>query len=246
MNPWFRSPKTALAGAVVAALFAAAPARAAPILDVVFGMDSSGSLGASGWTQEKNFVNAVITTGLPSNQSQAGVVEFATGASEKIPLTLLDSTTVSSLTSQVSALPYLAGSTYTKDAVQTAINVFDNESAAGDLKLFMLITDGVPNPPSSQNPCGLKSTLDAKGIKTVIVGVGAAFNASVIACLVDNPTTDIIQSVDFTSADLNAIVASIQSAANPVPEPATWTLLALGAGAILRRRRKRKPTRSPD
>jgi hypothetical protein len=83
--------------------------------------------------------------------------------------------------------------------------MFVNDSinyAANNPLTMVLITDGQPYP-SQYNPCNApnqKNELDYNGIETHIVGSGN-FNANVLACLVDDASTQIHGIADSNSID---------------------------------------------
>jgi hypothetical protein len=74
-------------------------------------------------------------------------------------------------------LPYTAGSTSTKDAVNAAIAQI-NANDKGLPNVIFLVTDGNPNPTTSENPCAaayaptITAELQALGATVVLVGVG--------------------------------------------------------------------------
>jgi hypothetical protein len=238
---------TAAVGALL--LTAPAVAHATPVLDVVFAMDSSGSIGTAGWTQEKAFVADIIASYLDGDR--ASVLSFATGTPfTKFHLTDVDSSSAEGLVSQVNGMSYLNGSTYTKNAMQAVANEFDANSPEGNARLAFLITDGNPNPPSSQNPCStdtsaqaLQSQLSSLNVRTIIIGVGADINPSTLACLLRD-SSDYIPVGSFSAEDFATIQ---QQLADVIDEQAPTTsvpaqggaALFLGAAAVALRRRRR-------
>ncbi len=117
--------------------------------------------------------------------------------------------------------------------------MFVNDSinyAANNPLTMVLITDGQPYP-SQYNPCNApnqKNELDYNGIETHIVGSGN-FNANVLACLVDDASTQIHGIADSNSTDfkqgfvLNAIA---------MPAPATFVILGFAVADIAAARRR--------
>lgn len=174
-------------------------ASAAP-QDIYFVLDASGSVGSTGWAEETTFVSDMIESGV-GNTSRVGIVTFATGAWVKYNLTETQHPR-SVLTSFVNALTYTKGYTYTKDAISATISAYKKYATKGYDRLLLLITDGIPNPASTESPCGLKTTLDAQNITVVIVGVTSSFSSSAVSCLVDDTSTQIILVSSFSSFDL--------------------------------------------
>ena len=177
-------------------------------LEVLFALDSSGSLIQSGddssnplaWQQEKEFVCEVITNGVTSC-SPVGAIEFSTSVKVISELSLDHSQVKNDILDEA----FDGGSTSTRDAVQLAIDIFTDPTRNDPNidNLLVLITDGAPCCLSSDNPCNpsLKPALQAADIKVVIIAVGT-FDETDVKCLVDdqgNPSADIIEVDDFAS-----------------------------------------------
>lgn len=190
-------------------------------LDVMTLMDASGSVGTAGWTQEKDFVSSLIGTNFPNppdGRTRMGIIEFSGSVRNIWQFT--DDQTPSTMINVVDNLNWLASYTWTKSAVVDAINQFASLGDPTHGRLMLLITDGVPDPlggTNNQNPCTVGSTipnyLAAYGIHTVIVGVGTQWDPSVLSCLVQDPTTDIIQVSDFGA--LGSVLGQISTYVNP-------------------------------
>lgn len=178
--------------------------NSAPI-DIVFVMDASGSVTASGWTQERNAVASMINTTLPAN-ARVGVVVFSDAATTKY--TFQNNQTRSAIVSAVNALVYVQGSTATLSGMQNAYTIFNTQSDSLHQHIVVLITDGTPNPTTTQNPCGtstaaqtLRTNLTRLHVRTTIFGVGPEINAGTLSCLYDNDPSRFIAVAGFSSLD---------------------------------------------
>jgi len=156
---------------------------------IQFIMDSSGSVGSSGWTKEKTFVVDMITNSISSG-SIVSVIQYANGASTVWRFT--DSQVRSQITTAVNNRPFTRGVTHTRTAMERGLSLFVNTASISTMpRLMMLITDGVPNPDPEQHPCktaggpDLEPQLINAGIILVIVGVGTSWNPNNLACLLD-------------------------------------------------------------
>ncbi|AJW70265.1 HYR domain-containing protein [Nitrosopumilus adriaticus] len=181
-------------------------------LETIFLMDSSGSVGSSGWQIEKDFVNNIIQTSLPDSTDPVGIIRFSNSAI--VDHHLIDNQDRNVLQNLVNSLNFISSTTATRDAVQAGINEFNTNGVSNAPKLMLLITDGNPFPSSSQNPCtapSLKTQLDSNAIKVVIIGVGNNWNPSLISCLVDDPSTDIIFVSSFSAGLFNQIKSQIDA-----------------------------------
>jgi hypothetical protein len=79
---------------------------------------------------------------------------------------------------------------------------------------MFLITDGNPNPSSSENPCGdthsaevARAELVQYGVTTLLITVGPNINAGTLSCLYGNDQSRVISATNFSAAALAAIRA---------------------------------------
>lgn len=167
-------------------------------IDYILVLDSSGSVGQVGWAKTINWAIAFVQSLKPSDR--VAIIVFSTSATVKWSFTDDQDRTV--IANALANMPWQAGWTYTKDAVQLAINQFKTYSTQQTPKFLFMVTDGVPDP-STQDPCGLKTQLDSLQISTLIIGVGVQFQANALSCLVNDPTQDIITVDDYNSLTFN-------------------------------------------
>ena len=167
-------------------------------IDYILTLDSSGSVGQTGWsktiTWAINFIQAL------KSSDRVAIIVFSTNAQVKWSFNDNQDRTV--IANALANMPYLGGWTYTKDAVQLAINQFNTYSTPQTPKFLFMVTDGVPDP-STQDPCGLKPILDSLQISTLIIGVGVQFQSNALSCLVNDPIQDIITVDDYNSLTFN-------------------------------------------
>lgn len=113
-------------------------------VDVVFVVDTSGSMGDSerlANTKEgiKGFINSVTTAGLGDN-IRAGLVSYSSEAHKKVELGTVSSN-AESLKNAVDRLR-ANGGTFTQDGLNKAKDMFKNSTS--DEKIIILLTDGRP------------------------------------------------------------------------------------------------------
>lgn len=191
-----------------------------------FIMDSSGSLGSSGWELEKTFVSDLITDMAAGPGSiNFGVLSFSNIV--KVDWNFTDYQDPATIAATVEYLPFLASYTYTRTAMEAGLDMFTTQAVNPWGRLMLVITDGVPQP-TTQHPCGsgvkfgsIKPNLDAAGIRVVIVGVGTNWDPQSLACIVDDPDRDIIEVSDFN--ELQNIRESISTYVSPELQNATFT-----------------------
>ena len=157
-------------------------------VDVVFVVDSSGSVGVSGWSDSVSFVNGVIDAlGSPSN---VGIIQFNTN-----PATIYsicgDQSECSVIQDSLTNTGFADGSsTNIPLGVQAGITMLNEPCGdATHPKILVLLTDGFGG-----NPC----TLDLTGVTAVyLVKVAGGTSNTAIDCLVANQDTDIFTSDTF-------------------------------------------------
>ena len=132
-------------------------------IDIVIGMDSSGSMNITGWEQSINFVIDIINTGI-SPIANIAITQWSN--IQKIIWNLNDNQNRTDIINKLNQTEWLEGDTYMKDAVQHALDIF-NAYSNNINKLYVLMTDGNPIPPLSQSPCGLVSQLRKAGFVRV-------------------------------------------------------------------------------
>lgn len=226
----------------------------AVVLDVAFILDSSGSVGQNGWTQEKHFVRELVQN-LDAQESadveiRFGIINFSNTVNVAWDFNDAQDP-LADILSAIDALPFLDNTTHTRSAVDVTLDMFANSSAQDTIKHAFLITDGNPYPYMRQNPClthggsianranaqATRDNLAASGVDMTIIGVGSNWDPQVLDCLVNTPE-DIVTAHSFDQDALDAIVPHVLNQVN-VPEPATLPIMGLGLLLLaLRNRRK--------
>ena len=113
------------------------------ISDVVFVMDSSGSMGRYNWTVVKQFVIDVIKgLKVADEDTHVGVVTFSTEVERNYELETITADNVE----DVFSLRYLAGVTNTADAIAAMVDMFYSGRPLSEAKrIAVVITDGASN-----------------------------------------------------------------------------------------------------
>jgi len=247
-----------MAAAAMAIALSLSQAKAATVSgwDVVFALDSSGSLGVDDFDLMKDFVNGIIEKDLdPTNaDNRVGVVQFSSTVTTAYTFRRTQET--SAITTAVSALAFTGGQTRTRIAIDESVDVWTDDPAEpvipARFRQIFLITDGVPIPTTSQNPCletggttrqrrralQTRQSLVDENIAVNIIGIGTEWNPQILSCLVEDPDTQIVQVDDFAGLGAVTVVPSA-----PIPLPAGLPLLAgglLGLGLLSRTLRSRQ------
>lgn len=231
------------AGTALVLVFASmSPARAMPIevpQDVVFVFDASGSLGQQGFDDIIAFMKNIVDTqsGNPVHPIRFGAILFASDV--HTIYNLHDDQTPSVITGVLDNVPYPQGTTATRDALNAALDMFENQSFDMNPKTLLLITDGAPFPTRTQSVCdngNMKNNLDAADVQVNIVGVGNGYNPAPVSCLVDDESsqifeiTDLSNDIDFQQGYIQGVVA--------MPAPGMAAIFAFGIAGIAASRRR--------
>ena len=145
------------------------------VKDVVFVIDTSGSIGSSRFQLIRQFTANITTALIQSSPiSAVGVILFANSA--HIQLNLQTYTSLNSLLSAIYLLPYSGGLTYTDEALTLLLTLAQNGTFRlrdDSSKVAIVVTDGRSN--SRLATLAAASALHASNIFDVYaVGVGGA------------------------------------------------------------------------
>lgn len=228
--------------ALLLILASLSPTRAMPVevpQDVVFVFDGSGSLGTAGFNTIIDYMKFVVDTasGNPLHPIRFGAILFSTNVQTVYNLT--DDQTPFVITNVLDNVSYPAGTTHTRDALNAALTMFDDQSNGMNPKTLLLITDGAPFPTSSQSVChngNMKDNLDADGVQANIIGVGSSYNPAPVSCLVDDEASQIIEITDFSNG-IDFQQGYVQSVV-AMPAPGIVAIFAFGIAGIAAARRR--------
>lgn len=217
----------ALAGAL-----AAGPATKANVIALV--IDGSGSISASDFTlQKQGYINALNAVVTPNGLNSFGVWQFSSSVQQEFVITTISSAgDLSNLTTAISNMTQLGGSTAIGDAITTAANAIITFNGAHDW-IIDVSTDGASN--TGSNPVTAASSAVSNGIDKVnCLGVGGSANCNFVA------GTGAQSFAAGGFADFEAAITTKLSAEVTVAEPATLAVLGIGLAGLgfVRRRRK--------
>lgn len=240
----------------------ASPASASPVFQLGFALDASGSVSTTNYNLLRSGLSNAIAA-LPTDGSvEITIVSYSSGVATVVAPTVLTAATLTTIQTAISTHSKSSGGTNTAAAITSLTALMTGSSTFLDPQVKSIInlaTDGVPNSQSAAETAAVAAFdagIDALSIEAIGSGVSSttALNNMAAIAFPDTVTilpvnsTDIpnpldgsfvVPVSDFASLEpiLKAKVIASVTPTNPVPEPATALLVALGAIGLSMRRR---------
>mmetsp|Transcript_33084 Transcript_33084/g.53757 ORF Transcript_33084/g.53757 Transcript_33084/m.53757 type:complete len:1018 (+) Transcript_33084:95-3148(+) len=189
-------------------------------LDILFGIDTSGSIQLSGFRIERDFLSKLVTQGI-ADGARIGFTMFNTQINESRPIDFWDS---AELLNYVNGLYWTAGYTNTPELIETALAEFTRSFDPSRQQIFMILTDGNPCLPGDcpLSVCEYAESVKRSGIRTIIVGVGDGLNSQYVSCLLQKDS-DFIPVASFTPSDFDQVVGSLSEVLCPINKEMKFT-----------------------
>ncbi|XP_078613327.1 sushi, von Willebrand factor type A, EGF and pentraxin domain-containing protein 1-like isoform X2 [Branchiostoma floridae x Branchiostoma japonicum] len=139
--------------------------------DIVFVMDSSGSIGSFGFRQEHRFVgNLLREINVYEDSAQVSLIRYASGVDVLIhQMGGWPGNSKCEMMPALHSVLYTSGSTNTGEALQKARELFQSSRSAAK-KVLVLLTDGYSNGNLSPGPQA--ATLRSSGVEVFAIGIG--------------------------------------------------------------------------
>eukprot|EP01083_Nonionella_stella_P269028 909892_1 len=192
-------------------------------LDILFAVDTSGSIGLDGFQIQKQFLRTLVTQGI-NDGSKIGFVMFSTNVNFSRTITTWENT---ALDNYVKGLYWKGGYTNTPDVIEQSIEEFDGSKPGSHYvpesdrqQVLIMITDGNPCLPELLGGCPLSvcqfsTQIKTKGIRVVIIGVGSGLNDRFVKCLTQTDD-DYIPVASFSTGDFASIMSSLSGVLCPI------------------------------
>jgi len=188
--------------------------------DIVFVLDSSGSIGSSDFQKIKSFVKDVIQAfDIGFDQTRVGVVQYSTTVSR--PFDLNDYGNKADMLAAVDRIAYTAGGTNTHLALDMMTNVsFTAARGARPMneahpRIGIVLTDGESTLPSLTVEAA-KRMHDAN-ILAFAIGVGTSLDIVELTAIASEPTCTYLILLNSGFAEIDSLVSVIEKKACEAP-----------------------------
>ena len=186
-------------------------------IDLIFVLDSSGSVGSSNFQNVRNFVsNLVSQLEIGSDNTQVGLINY--GSSYRIEFHLNTHQDSSSLLRAIGNVPYTNGaSTNTGAALTTLLSEFSTVNGARPLqegipRVAIVVTDGHSN--SRTATITAANNLHANNIIVYAVGVGSGIDTVELNAIASDPDSQYVRLLStFNVNELRDLQESLDSEA---------------------------------
>ena len=164
-------------------------------IDLIFVLDSSGSIQLSNFRLVRNFVANVVThLDIGPDRNRVGLITFANFATVRFGLNTYMTNT--SLMQAIGRVPYSRGGTNTQAGLDTLIAQFSTTFGArprvdGIPRIAVVVTDGRSNSPSATIAAAKR--VHASNILTYAVGVGSNLNMDELNAIATDPDSQYVR-----------------------------------------------------
>ena len=164
-------------------------------IDLIFVLDSSGSIGSSNFQLVRNFVANVVThLDIGPDRNRVGLITFATLVTVQFRLNTYQ--TRPSLLQAIARIPYSRGGTNTHAGLNTLISQFNTTFGArprvdGIPRIAVVVTDGRSN--SHSATIAAAKRVHASNILTYAVGVGSNLNMDELNAIATDPDSQYVR-----------------------------------------------------
>lgn len=184
-------------------------------LDILFGVDTSGSIGFDNFQILKQFLKTLLTQGI-NNGSRIGIWPFSTTVNQTTGIQFWSN---NDLSNYIDGLYWTGGYTNTPSLLELGYLEFEDTFDALRKQILVLLTDGNPCLPVAQGGCPqtvchYETLYEEAGIRIVIIGVGELVSDLFVGCLAQQDS-DFIPVESFSEEDFNSIMGTLSDIVCP-------------------------------
>ena len=185
-------------------------------IDLIFVLDSSGSIGSLNFQLMRNFVaNVVRNLEIGPDKTRVGVIVFSYSASVQFSLSRY--MTNSSLLQAIANIRYTAGGTNTDAAILTCIRQFNTSYGArpissGIPRIAIVVTDGQSSSPTAT--IAAAQMAHSENILSYAVGVGGNVDMTELSAIASDPDSQYVRLLrQFSTSELRSLQETLNSEA---------------------------------
>ena len=141
-------------------------------LDILFGVDTSGSIGYTGFQIQKEFIEGLVMQEINNNGSRIGFFMFNTYVNQTRPIQFWD---YDDLILFIQGMWWTGGWTNTQQLITDGLAEFNRTKDPNRQQLFIIITDGNPCLPDDQGGCPQSLCNDNHTYYNDIIEAGVIF-----------------------------------------------------------------------
>ena len=177
-------------------------------IDIVFLLDSSGSIGSSNFVTMKNFVNNIVSNfDIGDNNTRIGIIEFSTTASIILPLGSINNTNQLNnfITSNISYIGRLTRTDLALNLLPTAFNT--SRTSQGIPRVAIVLTDGRSSQPHLTIIAA--QTIHNTGITVYALGIGSGVDINELNTIATSSNNVFLIS-NFSASQFTAILLPLR------------------------------------
>ena len=189
--------------------------------DILYVLDSSGSVGDLNWFIEKQFtIDVSKALDIGSDETRVGVVSYSTEVS--LDLGLGDNNDMDDIEEAIWGIPWMAGYTNTADGIRLARKEFAEEARTGVKKIMVVVTDGNSNV-LNETTIPQADLARAEGILVFVIGIGDSVNDAELLGIGNTPSDTYVYHVEDFEALPGITQAIVEGTCEPVVECGDWS-----------------------
>ena len=164
-------------------------------VDLIFVLDSSGSVGASNFANVRNFVADLVNQlEIGPDNTRVGLINFASSAGVQFSLNTHQD--ISSLLQAIASVPFTSGGTNTAAALTTLLSELSTVNGARPLqegipRVAIVVTDGQSNNPTAT--VAAANNVHASNIIVFAVGVGSNIPIAELNAIASDPDSQFVR-----------------------------------------------------
>jgi len=191
-------------------------------LDLVFLLDSSGSMGQIGFDQSRHYLKKVIARlplGPGNASTHVSIVQFSEVGEQSVEVPISDGFILEDIEAAVNTMQWHTGDTHTGEAIDYVLEHVFPQSRGGTAEMIALITDGKAN--GNVTPAEAAAKAKDLGVEIIAIGVSDYDHDELMSVTGEDSSKVLtVSSYDELVATVNQTVQMVCDNAVVLPTPA--------------------------